>query len=81
MIRNFYDTESKYWVSRDVNLNGHDYIDLGLPSGTFWSTMNVGAELPMDEGLYFQWGNVQGYTKYQSELLPPKGRGLLAIFN
>lgn len=56
MIRNFYDTEGKYWVSRDVNLNGHDYIDLGLPSGTLWSTMNVGAELPMDEGLYFQWG-------------------------
>lgn len=65
MIRNFYDTEGKYWISRDVNLNGHDYIDLGLPSGTLWSTMNVGVSLPMDEGLYFQWGNVQGYTEDQ----------------
>ena len=23
--------------------NGHDYVDLGLPSGTLWATMNVGA--------------------------------------
>ena len=23
---------------------GHDYVDLGLPSGTLWATMNVGAK-------------------------------------
>ena len=42
--------------------NGHDYVDLGLPSGTLWATMNVGASKPSDYGLYFQWGDVQGYT-------------------
>ena len=65
MIRNFYNAESKYVVSRDVNLNGHDYVDLDLPSRTLWATMNVGASLPMDTGLYFQWGDVQGYTEDQ----------------
>ena len=25
---------------------GHDYVDLGLPSGTVWATYNVGATKP-----------------------------------
>jgi hypothetical protein len=45
--------------------NGHDYVDLGLPSGTLWATMNVGASKPSDAGLYFQWGDVKGYTADQ----------------
>ena len=47
------------------NSNGHDYVDLGLPSGTLWATMNVGASKASDAGLYFQWGDTQGYTKDQ----------------
>lgn len=42
--------------------NGHAYVDLGLPSGTLWATMNVGANSPTDYGLYFAWGETQGYT-------------------
>ena len=45
--------------------NGHKYVDLGLPSGTLWATMNVGASKPSDSGLYFQWGDTKGYTKEQ----------------
>ena len=45
--------------------NGHDYVDLGLPSGTLWATMNVGASKPSDGGLYFQWGDTVGYAKDQ----------------
>ena len=45
--------------------NGHDYVDLGLPSHTLWATMNVGASKPSDAGLYFQWGDTQGYTADQ----------------
>ena len=45
--------------------NGHDYVDLGLPSGTLWATMNVGADKPTDNGLYFQWGDTVGYTADQ----------------
>lgn len=36
--------------------DGHDYVDLGLPSGTFWATTNIGASSPDEAGLFFQWG-------------------------
>lgn len=39
----------------------HSYVDLALPSGTRWATMNIGAEKETDYGLYFAWGETQGY--------------------
>ncbi len=36
--------------------NGHEYVDLGLPSGTLWATCNVGATHPEDYGDHFAWG-------------------------
>ena len=38
--------------------NGHDWVDLGLPSGTKWATCNVGAEHPDLDGEYFAWGEI-----------------------
>ncbi len=37
-------------------INGHEYVDLGLPSGLLWATCNVGATRPEDYGSYFAWG-------------------------
>ena len=34
----------------------HEYVDLGLPSGTLWATCNIGAASPEDYGDYFAWG-------------------------
>lgn len=34
----------------------HEYVDLGLPSGTKWATMNVGATGVTDFGDYYQYG-------------------------
>lgn len=45
--------------------NGHEYVDLGLPSGTKWATINVGANSPTDTGRYFSWGGTEGYTASQ----------------
>ena len=42
--------------------NGHEYVDLGLPSGIMWATCNVGADKPEDKGLLFQFGRVDGYA-------------------
>lgn len=36
--------------------NGHEYVDLGLPSGTLWATCNVGDGRPEEYGDYFAWG-------------------------
>ena len=52
-------------MNNNVNNNGYDYVDLGLPSGTLWATCNVGASKPSESGLYFQWGDTQGYTTDQ----------------
>ena len=40
-------------------------VDLGLPSGTLWAAMNVGASNETDAGLYFAWGETQGYAASQ----------------
>ena len=40
----------------------YEFVDLGLPSGTMWATCNVGATKPEEFGLYFAWGETEGYT-------------------
>lgn len=40
----------------------HDYVEIG---GTKWATMNIGANSVTDYGLYFQWGDISGYTTNQ----------------
>lgn len=44
--------------------NGHDYVDLGLPSGTLWATCNLGADKPEGYGDYFAWGETNPKTVY-----------------
>ena len=44
--------------------NGHEYVDLGLPSGTLWATCNVGANTPDEHGDYFAWGETTPKTTY-----------------
>ena len=36
----------------------HEYVDLGLPSGTKWATMNVGADSVRGTGAFFAFGDV-----------------------
>ena len=52
-------------MSKDINNNGYEYVDLGLPSGTLWATCNVGAFKLTDYGKYFQWGDTKGWAKEQ----------------
>lgn len=42
----------------------HEYVDLGLPSGTLWATCNVGADTPEGYGYYFAWGETQQKEAY-----------------
>ena len=55
-------------VGEDTNIFSpslYKAIDLGLPSRTLWADRNIGAATPEDGGLYFQWGDTQGYTAEQ----------------
>ena len=45
-------------------LNGHDWVDLGLPSGIKWATCNVGASKPEEYGDYYAWGETSTKSTY-----------------
>ena len=49
---------------RESKHNGHEYVDLGLPSGLKWATCNVGATTPEGYGDYFAWGETAPKTTY-----------------
>lgn len=49
---------------KDPNSGNHEYVDLGLPSGTLWATCNVGACTPEEFGDYFAWGEVEPKEAY-----------------
>ena len=49
---------------KNGSYNGHDYVDLGLPSGTLWATCNVGASNPEDYGNYYAWGETTTKSTY-----------------
>lgn len=41
------------------------FVDLGLPSGTFWADKNIGATKIEEKGLFYHWGGWYG-TKSES---------------
>ena len=43
-----------------------ELVDLGLPSGTLWAKSNLGASSPSQHGLYYAWGETEGYTDASS---------------
>ena len=43
-------------------VNGHKFVDLGLPSGLLWATCNVGAAIAADDGNYYAWGETGPQT-------------------
>ena len=55
---------TRYSQPQDGTLQGHDYVDLGLPSGTLWATCNVGANSPEEYGDYFAWGETSPKSNY-----------------
>ena len=42
-----------------------EWVDLGLPSGMLWADRNIGAAAPEEFGLYFAWGETEGFTIQQ----------------
>jgi hypothetical protein len=45
----------------------HEYVDLGLPSGTLWATCNIGASAPEEYGNYFAWGETESKETFAWE--------------
>ncbi len=55
-------------ISRNMTLyaqwSSHEFVDLGLPSGTLGANCNVGATNPEDYGDYFAWGETSPKEVY-----------------
>ena len=68
-VRTFAVTPTGTSYGEEVNFTtenpvSHDYVDLGLPSGTLWATCNVGADTPEEYGDYFAWGETHPKVTY-----------------
>ena len=58
------DLTLNFYYPGQGTLNGHEWVNLGLPSGTCWATCNVGATYPEGYGNYYAWGEVTAKTIY-----------------
>lgn len=57
-----------FGLKEDTDIyGGHEYVDLGLPSGLKWATCNIGADTPEGYGDLYEWGETETRTKYGSE--------------
>lgn len=50
-----------------TEINGHTFVDLGLPSGLKWGSVNMGARSPEDFGDYFAWGEIVTKDVYSDD--------------
>lgn len=64
-VKNTSDVDSNtFSTPTSVMVNGHEFVDLGLPSGLKWATCNVGASSPGADGDYFAWGETEPKSDY-----------------
>lgn len=54
--------EDKTFVAEEFGTP--DYVDLGLPSGLKWATMNLGATAPEEIGDYYAWAETTPRTEF-----------------
>ncbi len=74
-------TKALNYYTSDGSENGHDYVDLGLPSGTLWATVNVGANKPEGYGDYFSWGETETKDNFTWDTYKYKTEGVFTKYN
>ena len=60
----YYDPNVYSITTLNKVINGHKFINLGLPSGLLWAETNVGASTPYADGDYYAWGETQTKSDY-----------------
>lgn len=58
------ETKSNTAKETKTIVDGHEFVDLGLPSGIKWATCNIGATKPFEFGDHFAWGETTKKTDY-----------------
>ena len=57
-------------------INGHAWVDLGLPSGNRWASCNIGASSPDQNGNYFAWGETTAKETFDSNNSETQGQDI-----
>lgn len=60
----YYYGDDLEFTTEGISGGNHTYVNLGLPSGTFWATCNVGASSPEEYGDYYAWGETTTKDTY-----------------
>lgn len=60
-------------------VNGRQWVDLGLPSGTRWATCNVDAVTPEQPGKHYAWGETVVKTSYAQATCKHYGKNVTDI--
>lgn len=55
-----YDVDTSIPSSGEIE--GHQFVDLGLPSGVKWAMVNVGSAAVDEDGDHYAWGDIVPYT-------------------
>ena len=65
--------------TKSGTINGHEYVDLGLPSGLKWATCNVGANFSEEYGDYYAWGEIETKSEYTVDNSKTRGKSMSDI--
>jgi len=86
----FYYCKSELWVGKkitykDIEVSGqvddYGYIDLRLPSGLKWATLNIGATNIEDYGNYYAWGEFNTKSDFSDENSTTYGKDLSELMS
>lgn len=67
-------------VLTDTIINGHLFVDLGLPSGTKWAAENLGTDSIDTVGHYYAWGDVAAKNTFYTHTLPSYNKRFSALY-
>ena len=54
-------------TNKSKTINGHRFIDLGLPSGLLWAETNIGAKTAAGYGNFYTWGETSTKRTYLND--------------
>lgn len=78
---NVYSITTLETMPQDKVINGHNFVDLGLPSGLLWAECNVGASSPWEDGDYYAWGETESKSIYNDDTYKWGGYSNLTKYN
>jgi len=67
----------RLFAQQDIADSAHQFVDMGLPSGTKWATCNIGATKPEEYGWYVMWGSIEDCSNITCSEITCKTYGMV----